>query len=360
MPTRAEDFLRIDDDLGERAHPARRGRVDRAMASVPAGSMIGKLCVVTGANTGIGKEIAREFARAGARVVLACRDRNRAAVAARDIIDDTGNRDVECRLLDLAEFASVRAFAEGFEGPRAEVHVLVNNAGAMFDAREGTPDGLERTWQVNCVSPHLLARLMMPSLRRAAAASGDVPGAARLVYVGSKLERSGDAAAVARGDHAACSPSPPPVPVPVPETSSSASLLPKKFDTFGAYATAKQCATALTFELARRHAGHPGVSVHACTPGMVNTSLGRFAGLAFHLAWPARFLLTKTPARGAEVPARVATDPDWTDTGGYFGTVSSFRAGEVVRLEPSAVARDVATGAALWALAESQHGVVAS
>ena len=129
------------------------------MASVPAGSMIGKLCVVTGANTGIGKEIAREFARAGARVVLACRDRNRAAVAARDIIDDTGNRDVECRLLDLAEFASVRAFAEGFEGPRAEVHVLVNNAGAMFDAREGTPDGLERTWQVNCVSPHLLARL---------------------------------------------------------------------------------------------------------------------------------------------------------------------------------------------------------
>lgn len=335
-------------------HTPQRGRVHGAMASVPAGSMIGKLCVVTGANTGIGKEIAREFARAGARVVLACRDRDRAAVAARDIIDDTGNRDVECRLLDLAEFASVRAFAEGFEGPRAEVHVLVNNAGAMFDAREGTPDGLERTWQVNCVSPHLLARLMMPSLRRAAAASGDAPGAARLVYVGSKLERSGDAAAVARGDHAACSPSSPPVPV--PETSSARS----KFDTFGAYATAKQCATALTFELARRHANHPGVSVHACTPGMVNTSLGRFAGLAFHLAWPARFLLTKSPARGAEVPVRVATNTEWTDTGGYFGTVSSFRAGEVVRLEPSATARDAATGAALWALAESQHGEVAS
>merc|ERR1719498_607422 len=124
----------------------------------------------------------------------------------------------------------------------------------------------------------------MPSLRRASAASGDVPGAARLVYVGSKLERSGDAAAVARGDHAACSPSSPPVPV--PETSRVAR---KKFDTFGAYATAKQCATALTFELARRHANHPGVSVHACTPGMVNTSLGRFRVSRFTSRGPLGF-----------------------------------------------------------------------
>ena len=327
VPTRAEDFLRIDDDLGERAHPARRGRVDRAMASVPAGSMIGKLCVVTGANTGIGKEIAREFARAGARVVLACRDRNRARrwlLETSSTTPVTATWSVAC---STSPSSPPSAPSPRVSSARAEVHVLVNNAGAMFDAREGTPDGLERTWQVNCVSPHLLARRgAMPSSVAPLPPPATFQGA-RLVYVGSKLERSGDAAAVARGDHAACSPSPPPVPVPVPETSSSASLLPKKFDTFGAYATAKQCATALTFELARRHAGHPGVSVHACTPGMVNTSLGRFAGLAFHLAWPARFLLTKTPARGAEVPAQLATNPDWTDTGGYFGTVSSFARG---------------------------------
>ena len=277
MPTRAEDFLRIDDDLGARTPGAAR-RVDRAMASVPAGSMIGKLCVDGRKHRHRQGDRAGVRAR-GARVVPRAAT-DRAAVAARDIIDDTGNRDVECRLLDLAEFASVRAFAEGFEGPRAEVHVS-STTPARCSARRAPRRPSER--QVNCVSPHLSPDWRCP-LRRAAAASGDVPGAARLVYVGSKLERSGDAAAAARGDHA-CSPSPPPVPGLVPETSSSASLLPKKFDTFGAYATVKQCATALTFELARRH-GHPGVSVHACTPGMVNTSLGRFAGLA-PPAWPA-------------------------------------------------------------------------
>ena len=93
---------------------------------------------------------------------------------------------------------------------------------------------------------------------------------------------------------------------------------------------------------------------------MVNTSLGRFAGLALHPRVARSVSVDKNAGEGRGGPARVATDPDWTDTGGYFGTVSSFRAGEVVRLEPSATSRDVATGAALWALEESQHGVVAS
>ena len=289
--------LMTSDDLAWSApHTPQRGRVHGAMASVPAGSMIGKLCVVTGANTGIGKEIAREFARAGARVVLACRDRDRAAVAARDIIDDTGNRDVECRLLDLAEFASVRAFAEGFEGPRAEVHVLVNNAGAMFDSREGTPT----VWREHGESVHRPpsprpTHDALPPSRRRRLRRRPRRRASRLRRLQARAKRRRRRRRARRPRRVfpilAARPRPGDV-----ERSA------KKFDTFGAYATAKQCATALTFELARRHANHPGVSVHACTPGMVNTSLGRFAGLAFHLAWPARFLLTKSPARGAEVP----------------------------------------------------------
>ena len=66
---------------------------------------------------------------------MACRSRSCAASAARDIISDTGNEAVEVRELDLARLASVRAFAEGFNGPRERVDVLVNNAGAMFGAR---------------------------------------------------------------------------------------------------------------------------------------------------------------------------------------------------------------------------------
>lgn len=79
---------------------------------------------------------------------MACRSRSRAASAAHDIIEETGNKNVEVRELDLARLASVRAFAEGFNGPRERVDVLINNAGAMFGARELTPDGFEATWQV--------------------------------------------------------------------------------------------------------------------------------------------------------------------------------------------------------------------
>ena len=154
-------------------------------------SVAGKTCVVTGANSGIGLEVARALARGGARVVLACRSRSKAANAAKDIISSTGNVNVECRALDLANLASVREFAEGFNGPEEVVDILVNNAGAMFKDHGVTDEGRERTWQTNALAPHYLARLMMPALARAAAAQGNTPGSARYVYVTSKLETKG-------------------------------------------------------------------------------------------------------------------------------------------------------------------------
>ena len=135
--------------------------------------MAGKTCVVTGASPGgIGVEVARALARGGARVVLACRSRSKAAAAARDIISSTGNDNVECRTLDLASLASVREFADGFNGPEELVDILVNNAGAMFKEYGVAEEGRERTWQVNTLGPTYLARLMMPALARAAAVGG--------------------------------------------------------------------------------------------------------------------------------------------------------------------------------------------
>jgi retinol dehydrogenase-14 len=202
-------------------------------------SVAGKTCVVTGANSGIGLEVARALARGGARVVLACRSRSKAANAAKDIISSTGNVNVECRALDLANLASVREFAEGFNGPEEVVDILVNNAGAMFKDHGVTDEGRERTWQTNALAPHYLARLMMPALARAAAAQGNTPGSARYVYVTSKLETKGVVAGELRSG--------------TPEARMFNAIADKtKFDTFKRYATAKQAGTALTFELGRR------------------------------------------------------------------------------------------------------------
>lgn len=227
--------------------------------------------------------------------------------------------------------------------------ILVNNAGAMFKEYGVAEEGRERTWQVNTLGPTYLARLMMPALARAAAANGNAPGSARYVYVTSKLELKGVVAG---------------------ELRSGASDLRMfnaiadvtKFDTFKRYATAKQAGTALTFELARRVKSAPkfaGIAVHCVSPGMVNTNLGRFAGAAFVLAAPLRWALTKTRAQGAEpvlFACRSNAPEVANETGGYFGTSSSFKSGPVAGLEASETARDPGVGARLWAIAEAQHG----
>ena len=214
-------------------------------------SVAGKTCVVTGANSGIGLEVARALARGGARVVLACRSRSKAANAAKDIISSTGNVNVECRALDLANLASVREFAEGFNGPEEVVDILVNNAGAMFKDHGVTDEGRERTWQTNALAPHYLARLMMPALARAAAAQGNTPGSARYVYVTSKLETKGVVAGELRSG--------------TPEARMFNAIADKtKFDTFKRYATAKQAGTALTFELGRRVKSRMLIQLYFC------------------------------------------------------------------------------------------------
>src|SRR5687768_11329607 len=113
--------------------------------------MHGKVCIVTGANTGIGLATARALARAGAHVVLACRDRARGEAAAAGVGD--------LLLLDLASFASVRAFAEAFRARFDRLDVLVNNAGLLAPARVVTGDGHELTFQVNHLGPFLLTKL---------------------------------------------------------------------------------------------------------------------------------------------------------------------------------------------------------
>ena len=124
----------------------------------------GRVAVVTGANSGMGKETARELARMGAEVVLGCRSVERGEAARQDIIESTGSRAPTVLQLDLSSLASVRSFATGFGERFGRLDVLVNNAAASLSTREVTPEGFERHWATNVLGPHLLSRLLVPAL----------------------------------------------------------------------------------------------------------------------------------------------------------------------------------------------------
>ncbi|HWX24090.1 MAG TPA: SDR family NAD(P)-dependent oxidoreductase, partial [Vicinamibacteria bacterium] len=115
-----------------------------------------RTCLVTGANAGIGKEIAKGLARGGARVILACRDRGRGEQACAEIVRDTQNPDVRVGLVDLGSQESIRAFAAGFLREETTLHVLVNNAGIWSQRRQESPDRIELTWATNVLGYTLL------------------------------------------------------------------------------------------------------------------------------------------------------------------------------------------------------------
>lgn len=124
-------------------------------------------CVVTGANSGIGKQAAIQLARRGARVIMACRDEARGAAAFEKVREEADSALVKLMLVDMSSMRSIREFARAYREEFDRLDVLVSNA-AYFDvgnqARMVTDEGLERTWATNHIGPVLLTRLMLPAL----------------------------------------------------------------------------------------------------------------------------------------------------------------------------------------------------
>ncbi|KAF8757833.1 Enoyl-(Acyl carrier protein) reductase [Rhizoctonia solani] len=124
---------------------------------MPVADLSGKLAIVTGANSGIGLEAARAFAGIGARVVLACRNKERGEEAKKSIVESTGNLEIEVEILDCASLSSVRDFLSRWKKKESKrVDILVNNAGATTAALIITEDGYEQTYQANHLSHVLL------------------------------------------------------------------------------------------------------------------------------------------------------------------------------------------------------------
>jgi len=272
--------------------------------------MKGKVCIVTGSNTGIGKETARGLARRGAHVVLACRDVGKAEAARKDISASTGQSAVEVLPLDLASQASIRSFAARFAASHDRLDVLVNNAGVWTTTRSTTKDGIETAFGVNHVGTALLTQELLPLLRRSAPA--------RIVVLSSALHYRG----VMDWDD--------------PQFER------RKFSPIQAYNQSKLANVLFTKALARRLAG-TGVTVNAVHPGLVMTELFRaYPRLLVKLM----SLFMKTPEQGAACSLHVATAPGLDGVSGEYFEDSKTR--------PAARAsRDEAAQDRLWTLTEA-------
>ena len=247
------------------------------------GRMSGKICVVTGASSGIGKVTALELAKRGATVVLICRSGKKGEEAAREMRALAGRGAIDLMLADLSVQRQVRAVAAEFEGKYDKLHVLINNAGAMFPKRAESADGIEMTLAVNHLAPFLLTNLLLDRLK---ATDG-----ARVVNVNSDAHERG------RIDF-------------------SDIQMQRRYPRgvgMRAYGNAKLANLLTTYELARR-LQDGAVTVNALHPGYVATNIVRledatgpvrllkpFWGIAM------RFILT--PEQGAATSVYLAWSP---------------------------------------------------
>jgi len=274
--------------------------------------MTGRVCVVTGANTGIGRVTALELARAGAHVILACRSRDRTEPVVEAIRSETGNPDVEMIELDLASFADVRAAAAKLLDRDLPLHVLVNNAG-LAAQRGVTVDGFELAFGVNHLGHFLWTTLLLDRVHEAAPA--------RVVTVASKAHyRAGgiDWDAVEKPT--------------------------RTYTGYPEYQVSKLANVLFSAELHRRlrDDGATGVSTYALHPGVVASDIWR------RIPRPFRWLVTRnmiSNEEGAQTPLHCATSPDAADRSGLYWDRCEPR-------EPSRLARDEALAAELWRRSE--------
>ncbi len=241
--------------------------------------MKGKVCLITGANGGLGQATALELARLNATVVLACRDRTRGETALTAIRTATGNPSVALLLVDLSSQKSVRTLVNEFNQKYDKLDVLINNAAVFTSKRQVSADGLEMMFATNHLGPFLLTSLLLDKLKASPAArvlNITAPSTSELDFSDLQGER--------------------------------------KFSALGAFGISKMCNLLFTYDLARQLNG-TSVSVNAVHPGLVKSNLLNQA------PWLIRTitkLISVAPEKAAPGPAYLASSPQIEGVSGKF------------------------------------------
>lgn len=249
------------------------------------GQLSGKTCMVTGANSGIGEQIALGLAKMGATVVMICRDSSKGESSRKEISSVAGNSSVELMICDLASLSSVRVLAAKFKETHDRLHVLVNNAGLIMGKRVLTVDNLETTFEVNYLSQFVLTMLLLDTLKAS--------GPSRIVNVTSDAHFSG------RMDFDDLQEE-------------------KNYSAMRSYSQSKLAQVLFTYELAKKLEG-TGVVVNAVHPGVVRTRWGDeggIMGIGIRMARP--FMISAE--KGAETPLYLASSPEVEGITGKFWT----------------------------------------
>ncbi len=277
--------------------------------------MADRICLVTGATSGIGKVTAAALAEEGATVIVVSRDEKRCADTVDEIRASSGNPAVEYIRADLSDLSQVRELAEQVNGSYPRLDVLVNNAGAYFLKRLESADGYEMTLALNYLSPFMLTNLLLPSL--------EASESARVINVASNAHKQG----VIDFDD-----------------------LQSQNDYVGlqAYAQSKLALVLFTYELARQLEGS-AVTVNALTPGLVATRFGRNNGwLRFHVRRLVRREIS--PEEGAQTSIYLATSAEVEGvTGNYYSKSKPAKSSES--------SHDLDLAARLWQVSSDLTGL---
>ena len=279
-------------------------------------SMKGKICLITGATSGIGKAAALQIAQLGATVVMVGRNPQRTAAAIQEIRQQSSNDQVESMLADLSSQEEIRRLAENFKTRYQRLDVLVNNAGALMLSRQRTVDGLEMTFALNHLNYFLLTNQLLETLKSS--------GPARIINVASDSHQG----AVLDFEDL---------------------QLERNYGGYKAYGRSKLANLLFTYELARRLEGS-SVTVNALHPGLVATKFmannglrGRVYNLFFRL-------VGRSTARGAHPITYLASSSDVEGVSGKY-----FVEDGLVQSSPASYDREAALQ--LWQASEELTGL---
>jgi NAD(P)-dependent dehydrogenase (short-subunit alcohol dehydrogenase family) len=248
-------------------------------------NMQGKVCLVTGSSSGIGKVTARELAKLGATVVMVCRNRAKGEAAQAEIKEASRNAQVDLIVADLSELSQVRRVANEFKQNYTQLHVLVNNAGGINGEHKVTSDGLEFTFATNYLAPFLLTQLLLDVLKASAPA--------RIVNVSSVAHTRG------RIDFADLQGT-------------------QRYSFTKAYGQSKLAQIYFTYELASQ-LKDTGVTVNALHPGVVASNFNNgMRGIARIIGGVVYFFAGINVEKGAQTTLYLATSPEVEGVSGKY------------------------------------------